>query len=76
MTTFEWLSPRGDSIYNYVYHENTEELSRYVGVAGVYHIPNKLKNHYRVNLHLLHLFNIILQNFILRFVKDSTPRCK
>ena len=50
MTTFEWLSPRGDSIYNYVYHENTEELSRSVGVAGVYHIPNKLKNHYRVNL--------------------------
>jgi hypothetical protein len=50
MTTFEWLTPRRDGSYSYVYHENTEELSRSISVAGVYHIANKLQNHYRVYL--------------------------
>lgn len=54
MTTFEWAtSPRGFA--NYTYHENTEELSRSIGVAGVYHVSNKLKNHYRA--HLSYHFN-------------------
>lgn len=53
MTTFEWLPPRGDGIYNYVYHESTEELSRSIGVAGVYYIGSK--NHYRA--HLSYHFN-------------------
>jgi hypothetical protein len=48
MTTFEWLTARSDGSYSYVYHENTEELSRSISVAGVYHIPNK--NHYVVCL--------------------------
>jgi hypothetical protein len=50
MTTFEWLPTYVDGRYSYVYHENTEELSRSIGVAGVWHIPNKIKNHYRVLL--------------------------
>ena len=53
MTTFEWLTARSDGSYSYVYHENTEELSRSISVAGVYHIPNK--DHYVVSLS--HYFN-------------------
>ena len=49
MTTFEWMPSRAPH-HNYVYHENTEELSRSIGVAGVHHISHKLKNHYRVVL--------------------------
>ena len=46
MTTFTWLSPRGEITHSYVYHENTEELARSIGVAGV-HFYQK---HYRVAL--------------------------
>jgi hypothetical protein len=49
MTTFEWLPPRVDGgSCNYIYHENTEELSRSIGVAGVYYIEGK--DTYRVFL--------------------------
>lgn len=48
MTTFEWLAPRTDGGYSYVYHENTEELSRSISVAGVHYISRK--GHYRVTL--------------------------
>jgi len=50
MTTFEWLTARSDGSYSYVYHENTEELSRSISVAGVFHVANKLKNHYLILL--------------------------
>jgi hypothetical protein len=50
MTTFEWFGPLRNGHYTYRYDENTVELSRSIGVAGVYHIPGNPKNHYRVNL--------------------------
>jgi hypothetical protein len=48
MTTFEWTGPTGRGHYNYLYNENTTELSRSVGIAGVSH--NAGKNCYRVLL--------------------------
>lgn len=71
MTTFEWLSPRVDGSYSYVYHENTEELSRSISVAGVYHVPGKLKNHYRV--HLSHRFtDLVPRTAYIRHMKFPT----
>lgn len=48
MTTFEWFGPVRQGQHNYRYNENTEELSRSIGVAGVLHDADK--NCYRVIL--------------------------
>lgn len=53
MTTFEWFGPTRGGHYNYRYDENTVELSRSIGVAGVSHDAGK--NCYRV--HLSYYFN-------------------
>lgn len=41
MTTFEWSGPTGRGYYNYTYKENTEELSRAIGVGGVLYDAGK-----------------------------------
>lgn len=48
MTTFEWSGPTGRGHYNYLYNENTVELSRSIGIARVSHDAGK--NCYRVIL--------------------------
>lgn len=48
MTTFEWFRPVRQGQYNYRYNENTTELSRSIGVAGVLHDADK--NCFRVIL--------------------------
>ena len=70
MTTFEWaVSPRGFA--NYTYHEDTEELSRSIGIAGVFHISHKLKNHYRVSLSH-HFTDLVPPNAYIRKHKYPT----
>ena len=48
MTTFEWSGPTGRGHYNYLYNENTTELSRAIGVGGVLYDAGR--DCYRVNL--------------------------
>lgn len=62
MTTFEWSGPNRQGFYNYIYHESTEELSRSIGVAGLY----PAKDHYRA--HLSYHFNDLVPSnaYILR----------
>lgn len=64
MTTFEWSGPRGNGWHNYLYNENTTELSRSMGVAGVF--PIEEDGTYRV--YLSHHFNDLVPNtaYILR----------
>jgi hypothetical protein len=45
MTTFEWMPSRGPH-HNYVYHGDTEGMSRSTVVAGAEHCDG----HYRVDL--------------------------
>lgn len=53
MTTFEWCSPIAQGWHNYLYHENTEDTTRSMGVAGVF--PIEGDGTYRV--FLSHHFN-------------------
>ena len=48
MTTFDWFGPTGRGHYSYRYNENTTELSRSIGVAGV--VYDAGKNCYRAYL--------------------------
>jgi len=48
MTTFEWFGPIGRGHYAYRYDENTPELSRSIGIAGV--VYDAGKNCYRVHI--------------------------
>lgn len=48
MTTFEWSGPTGSGHYNYLYNENTEELSRSIGIGGI--LYDSHHNCYRVHL--------------------------
>jgi hypothetical protein len=50
MTAFDWSGPtgRGHYSYSYRYNENTTELSRSIGVAGV--VYDAGKNCYRIYL--------------------------
>lgn len=63
MTTFEWSS-RANGWHNYLYHEDTVELSRSAGVAGVFSTADDCA--YRV--YLSHHFNDLVPNtaYILR----------
>jgi hypothetical protein len=48
MITFEWTDGRAmDTFHNYLYREDTEELARSIGVAGVWSTGSC----YRVVLH-------------------------
>jgi hypothetical protein len=48
MTTFEWFGPTGRGYYTYRYNENTDSLSRSIGIAGILYDPRP--NCYRVHL--------------------------
>ena len=48
MTTFDWFGPTGRGHYSYRYNENTTELSRSIGIAGV--VYDAGKNCYRVHI--------------------------
>ena len=48
MTTFEWFGPTGRGHYSYRYNEDTEGLSRTIGIAGILYDAGK--NCYRVHL--------------------------
>ena len=48
MTTFEWYGPTGRGHYSYRYNENTTQLSRSIGIAGV--VYDAGKNCYRIYL--------------------------
>jgi hypothetical protein len=68
MTTFEWaVSPRGFA--NYTYHENTEELSRSIGIAGVLYDSDRTC--YRVHLSY-HFTELVPLNAYIRKHKYPT----
>jgi hypothetical protein len=55
MITFEWTEGRaGGAFHNYLYREDTEELARAMGIAGVW----RTGSHYRVVLH--HQFDVLI----------------
>jgi hypothetical protein len=55
MITYKWTEGRArDVFHNYLYHENTEELSREMGIAGVWNTGSC----YRVVLH--HQFDALV----------------
>jgi hypothetical protein len=56
MTTFEWFGPTGRGHYTYRYNEDTDSLSRSIGIAGVTYDTGK--DCYRV--HLTYHFNTLV----------------
>jgi hypothetical protein len=69
MTTFEWFGPAGRGHYNYRYNENTDSLSRSIGIAGVIH--DSKKDGYRVHL-TYHFNDLVPPNAYIRKHKFPT----
>jgi len=69
MTTFEWFGPTSHGHHTYRYNEDTDGLSRSIGVAGAMYDPSK--NCYRVHLGY-HFTDLVPGNAYIRKHKYPT----
>lgn len=69
MTNFEWFGPTSGGHHNYRYNENTDSLSRSIGVAGV--LYDARRGCYRVHLGY-HFTDLVPLNAYIRTHKYPT----